>query len=113
MKTRTNDAIIPWEVILLSLLSKKDMYGSQMAKEIKSISNGKLSILMGSMYPILYKLTDEQCVEFYEKTIGRRLTVVYYHITKKGRKKLNDSLQEFRNDISLIENIMSLCDSKL
>ncbi|MBD5156869.1 MAG: PadR family transcriptional regulator [Butyrivibrio sp.] len=107
MKKRTNDIIIPWEMVLLALLSKEDMYGSQIAKEIKRLSDGKVTVLMGSMYPILYKLADEQCVEFYEKAVGRRLTVVYYHITEKGRARMMELLEEFRADISVVESIMS------
>lgn len=111
MKKRTNDIIIPWEMVLLSLLTKEDMYGSQIAKEIKSLSNGKFTILMGSMYPILYKLADEQCVEFYEKAVGRRLTVVYYHITDKGRERMMELLNEFRADIAVVESVMDACIS--
>ncbi|MCM1307828.1 MAG: PadR family transcriptional regulator [Butyrivibrio sp.] len=107
MRKRTNDIIIPWEMVLLALLSKEDMYGSQIAKEVKTLSNGKLTILMGSMYPILYRLADEQCVEFYEKAVGRRLTVVYYHITEKGRERMADLLKEFREDVKIVESIMS------
>lgn len=99
---------VPWELLLLSLLSKEDMYGSQMLKEIKSISEGKLSILMGSMYPILYRLSDNGCVEFYEKAIGRRLTVVYYHITDKGRDRLNDLMNEFREQVSIVGKFIDI-----
>lgn len=99
---------VPWELLLLSLLSKEDMYGSQMSKEIKSISEGKLSILMGSMYPILYGLSDNGCVEFYEKAIGRRLTVVYYHITDKGRDRLNDLMNEFREQVSIVGKFIDI-----
>lgn len=90
------------------MLSKEDMYGSQMAKEITSISNRKLKPLMGSMYPILYKLTDEECVEFYEKTVGRRSSVVYYHITDKGRDKTKALIKEFREHVSVIKKFMSI-----
>lgn len=99
---------VPWELLLLSLLSKEDMYGSQMSKEIKSISEGKLSILMGSMYPILYRLTDNECVEFYEKAIGRRLTVVYYHITDKGRSRLDELTNEFREQVSIVGKFIDI-----
>lgn len=99
---------VPWELLLLSLLSKEDMYGSQMSKEIKSISEGKLSILMGSMYPILYRLTDNECVEFYEKAIGRRLTVVYYHITDKGRSRLDELMNEFREQVSIVGKFIDI-----
>ena len=109
MRTKTTDALSPpWEMILLSLLSKEDMYGSQMAKEITSISNGKLKPLMGSMYPILYKLTDEECVEFYEKPVGRRSSVVYYHITDKGRENAKALIKEFREHVSVIKKFMSI-----
>lgn len=109
MKTKMTDTLpIPWELILLSMLSKEDLYGSQMAKQISSLSNGRMTPLMGSMYPILYRLTDEKCVEFYEKSVGRRSSVVYYHITEKGREKAKALIEDFRDQVSVVEMFMNM-----
>lgn len=111
MKKRTPDIIIPWEMILLSILSTKDMYGAQIEKRIKEFSEEKCPIPVSPFYQILYQLADAKYLEFYEKPKGRRLTVVYYHITKKGRERLDMLLKEFRDSVSSVENIISICTS--
>lgn len=97
------------EMILLALLSKEDKYGYQMAQEMKSLSEGKLTLLEGSMYPILYRLTDSGDIEAYEKQVGRRLTRVYYHLTDKGLERMQALLRSFREHISVVEAIIKEC----
>lgn len=90
------------------MLSKEDMYGSLIAKEITPLSNDKLKPLTGSIYSILYRLTDEECVESYEKAIGCRSSVVYYHITDKSREKARALIKEFCECVSVIKKFMSV-----
>lgn len=102
------------EMILLALLSNEDKYGYQMAQEMKALSEGKLTLLEGSMYPILYRLTDSGDIEAYEKQVGRRLTRVYYHLTDKGHDKMAELLRSFRDHVAIVEHIVDECgiDSK-
>lgn len=100
------------EMILLSLLCEGDMYGYQMAQEIKKRSNGEFSILEGSMYPILYRLTENGDVTYEEVKVGQRMTRVYYHITDIGRQHLKEKLQVFHDTISIIDNLTTMEDDK-
>lgn len=110
MRTRKKNAgNTPWEIIFLSLLSKEDMYGSQMYNELKTLSNGELSITTGAMYIILYKMADNGYIEYYEKNAGRRRTVVYYRLTKEGSEKLKELLKSFREQVIAVEKLMSIC----
>lgn len=93
------------EMILLSLLCEEDMYGYQMAQEIKKRSNGEFSILEGSMYPILYRLTANGDVTFEEKKVGERLTRVYYHITDAGKQDLQHMKDVFNHSVDIIETL--------
>ena len=52
------------EMFLLKLLSEEDMYGYQLSQELKKRSDGKYTILEGSMYPILYRLSDQSLLSF-------------------------------------------------
>ncbi|MCM1307136.1 MAG: PadR family transcriptional regulator [Butyrivibrio sp.] len=108
---RTNAKNTPWEIIFLSLLSRQDMYGSQMYKEIKTLSDGKLSVTTGAMYLILYKMSDNNYVEYYEKTSGRRRVMVYYRITDAGREKLKALIKKFREQVGAVEKLLSICEA--
>ena len=57
------------EMLLLKLLSEQDMYGYQLSQQLKKRSNQYYTVLEGSMYPILYRLTDEKYISFYEKKV--------------------------------------------
>lgn len=78
------------EMFLLKLLSEHDMYGYQLSQELKKRSDGRYSILEGSMYPILYRLSDQKQISFYEEKAGKRQTRVYYHLEPSGLDYLNE-----------------------
>lgn len=100
------------EMLLLALLSDEDKYGYQMAQELKKLTDHKLTLLEGSMYPILYRLTDNEDITAYEKQVGRRLTRVYYHLTDKGREHMKDLIASFREHVDVVEHVISECHAE-
>lgn len=97
------------EMLLLKLLSEQDMYGYQLSQELKKRSNQQYTILEGSMYPILYRLTDEQYISCYEKKVGVRQTRVYYHMEETGNLHYKKLVKSYREYTKLIEFLL---DSK-
>lgn len=83
------------EMLLLKLLSESDMYGYQMTQELKKRSSALYTILEGSMYPILYRLSDQGLISFYEKKVTQRQFRVYYHLEKTGVEYLNQLLSDY------------------
>lgn len=106
-KTTLKKATI--EMLLLKLLSEQDMYGYQLSQELKKRSLGNYVILEGSMYPILYRLTDQNYISFYEKKVGKRQTRVYYHLEPTGHDYFSAMRQEYESYIGLIDFLL---DSK-
>lgn len=94
------------EMLLLKLLSEKDMYGYQLSQELKKRSNGIYTILEGSMYPILYRLTDQNHISFYETKVGKRQTRVYYHIEPTGLEYFQQMVQSYQNYSALIDFLL-------
>ena len=47
------------EMLALLILNEDDAHGYRIVQEIKDRSDGRLIIKEGSLYPILYKLSDE------------------------------------------------------
>lgn len=90
------------EMLLLKLLSEEDMYGYQLSQELKKRSGGNYTILEGSMYPILYRLTDQNHISFYEKKTGKRQTRVYYHLEASGLDYLKELIQSYSDYTALI-----------
>ena len=61
-------------------------------------SHELIDIKEGTMYPILYKLLDENYISSYEKVIERKVRV-YYHIEEKGKEKLLEMINRCFNFI--------------
>ena len=82
------------DMLLLCIIAKQDCYGYEITKQIKLYSHELIDIKEGTMYPILYKLLDENYISSYEKVIDRKVRV-YYHIEEKdARKKIKKINQE-------------------
>ncbi len=80
------------ELVVLSLLSREDMYAGQIAQAIEEHSGGAVSIVFP--YSALYRLISAGYIwEAYKNAApdGRRRQ--YYQITDKGREHLEE-LQE-------------------
>ena len=82
-------------MLLLSLLSRGDMYGYQMIQQMKLISKDTFELKEGTIYPILHSLENDGAVEAYwqDSADGRRRK--YYRITEDGRQLLNDKRREW------------------
>ncbi len=97
------------EMLLLHLLKEEgDCYGYQLSQLINQRSNGVLIIPEGSMYPTLYKLIDNQYITDYKKTVGKRMTRVYYHLEPSGAQRLSELIEDYIEVASAIETIMGI-----
>ena len=72
------------ELLVLHLLTKEDLYGYQITQAFEKKSQGDYTMLEGSLYPVLYRLSAEGCVSEYTKLAGVRRTRKYYHLEPKG-----------------------------
>ena len=102
----TNLKHAAFELILLPILKEKDMYGYQLAEEIKRRTNDKLTILEGSMYTILNRLKENGDVSFRIEIVGKKMPRVYYHITDTGLKHLDEMLITFNEYVKIIGSVI-------
>ena len=84
-------------MMLLGLLGTSDMYGYQMIQEITERSKGTFEFKEGSLYPVLHELEKKQLIESYWENTTLKRKRKYYHITKKGRVKFNEKLDDWQN----------------
>ena len=91
--------------IILKLLSEKGrMYGYEITQSVKLISEGKIELTFGALYPILHKLEQDGVVKTDSEVINNR-NRIYYSLTEKGnstaREKIAE-LEEFVNTLKLL-----------
>lgn len=92
-------------LLVLSVISKKDMYGYQIIKTIEIASEDVFSLNEGTLYPILHSLEAEKCLESYWcEAEGRKRK--YYKITTKGLNELADKKQEWNTFSTAVTKIL-------
>ncbi len=92
--------------IILKMLSERErMYGYEMYQEVKEISEGKIVLKDGSLYPALQKMTSDGLLSFKEENVGGRIRK-YYYITKKGQKEKTAHVEELKDFISTLTKIV-------
>ena len=82
-------------LVILGLLRKEDMYGYQLVQETERISGGRIVTQEGSLYPVLYKLVDQELISDRRVQVGKRMTRVYYHLEPAGEQRLQELLREY------------------
>lgn len=89
------------DILLLNLLSGKDMYGYEMVKVLKDKSDQLYNMGEGTLYPALKRMEKKQWLQSYwsETQHGRRK---YYQITEEGSAVLEKKLEEWNNIHHLI-----------
>lgn len=86
------------ELLLLRLLDQQEMYGYELVRSIKTITNEAISLGEGVIYPVLHSLERNGALKSKRKAVAGR-TRVYYSLTRKGR----DRLAKLRDDWSRIQ----------
>ena len=74
------------EICVLTLISKKDMYGYEIVQNISKV----IEVNEGTIYPILRRLTKEGYFETYILESNEGPARKYYKITDSGKKILSE-----------------------
>ena len=76
-------------MLVLELLAKKSMYGYEMIQTLKGTSEDFFALKEGTLYPILYRLEDNDFAKSsWSEPKDGKAPKKYYEITKKGRERL-------------------------
>ena len=92
--------------IILKLLSEQErMYGYEMSMKVKELSDGKILLKDGSLYPALQKMTSDGLLSFKEENVGGRVRK-YYYLTKYGHKQKTAYVEELKDFIATLNKIV-------
>lgn len=93
-------------LLILSLLSRKAMYGYEIAATVHHDTSGAFTWREGSLYPSLHKLEQTGLItgKWEEKESGRKRR--YYHITKQGRAVLKEKENAWKELCTAVQNIL-------
>ncbi|MFQ6792686.1 MAG: PadR family transcriptional regulator [Thomasclavelia sp.] len=99
------------DMLILSILNKKDCYGYELVKLIKTISDNNLDIKEGTLYPIIYNLLNKNYISSYNIPNKNRIRV-YYRIEDTGREYLVQCRKQYIKTHTGIMNILNYGEDK-
>lgn len=94
------------QIMLLSLLSRGDMYGYQMIQELKLISGNVFELKEGTIYPLLHALEGDGAVASYWKDTSEGRRRKYYRLTDAGRLMLKDRRSEWTDYVTAVNKVI-------
>ncbi|MBE6772765.1 MAG: PadR family transcriptional regulator [Ruminococcaceae bacterium] len=83
------------DLVVLSVLREKDMYGYEIVKAIEEKSGGRFQLPLGTLYPVLYRFLESGCLSDRDEIVNKRLRK-YYHLEQKGEEFYKEALAEYR-----------------
>lgn len=92
-------------MLILKLLSEKDMYGYEMIATLRERSNNVFELKAGSLYPLLHSMEEKNLVVSFEKEVLGKIRK-YYSLTKEGKKVLKQKEEEWKEYTQAVADVM-------
>ena len=94
-------------MLILKLLSEKDMYGYEMIDTLRQKSQNVFELKAGTLYPLLHSLEEKGLLVVYEQEVGGK-TRKYYSLTNQGGKLLEKKKEEWKKYSEAVLNVLAL-----
>jgi PadR family transcriptional regulator PadR len=96
------------QTIILKLLKDQGrMYGYEITQRVKGLSEGRLLLTEGALYPTLHKLEADGLVKTELVALGKRVRK-YYTLTTVGQRSAQERVVEFMDFIRTMSNVLQV-----
>ncbi|WP_276374846.1 PadR family transcriptional regulator [Chryseolinea sp. H1M3-3] len=96
------------QTILLKVLKDHGkMYGYEITQRVKELSEDRILLTEGALYPSLHKLESEGILKTETVMMGKRVRK-YYSLTPEGRSLAKERVNEFVDFIKTMSNVLQL-----
>jgi len=94
------------KTIVLKLLKEDGpMHGYLITQKVDQMTNGKIKLTYGALYPILHKLENEGVLVHASEIVNNRIRI-YYALTDKGHSVVIERLKELTEFIDSLQRII-------
>ena len=93
-------------LILKVLSDNGQMYGYELTQHVKKLTDGKIILKEGSLYPMLHKMLNEGLLVTEDEYIGKRLRR-HYKITEVGRAKADEQVENLIEFFEMMKSLMT------
>ena len=97
------------KTIVLKLLKENGrMYGYEITRKVQELTEGRIKLTYGALYPVLHKLESEGVLITESENLNNRIRI-YYLLTPKGQSVVAEKIKELNEFIGSLQRIV---DSK-
>jgi PadR family transcriptional regulator PadR len=93
------------ELVVLRLLADREMYGYEIARSIKTVTQDLLSVGEGVLYPALHALESRRVLRSRSVRVDGRVRI-YYSLTARGKTRLARLTSDWRRMSQGVESIL-------
>ena len=94
------------KTIILKLLEEEGpMHGYAITRKVEELTDGKIKLTYGALYPILHKLESEKILVTKSENYNNRIRV-YYSLTRKGHSVVVEKIKELNEFIESLQRII-------
>jgi len=94
------------KTIVLKLLKENGrMYGYEITRKVEDLTEGKIKLTYGALYPVLHKLESEEVLITESENFNNRVRI-YYSLTPKGHSVVAEKLKELNEFIESLQRII-------
>jgi PadR family transcriptional regulator, regulatory protein PadR len=94
------------DLLILRIVALEPLHGYGIVRRIEQMSGEALQIRQGSLYPALYRMEQRGLLTADWKTNESGKEAKYYHLTRAGRKALQEETEGWKRLRSAIDLIL-------
>jgi len=94
-------------IVLKVLKDHGRMYGYEITQRVKELSEGRIALTEGALYPLLHRLEAEGVVKTEVMAIGKRMRK-YYTLTTDGRSLAKTRVAEFKDFVETMTRVLNI-----
>jgi transcriptional regulator len=84
------------ELAILAVLSRENLHGYEISRQIESQTDGALTFDMASLYPMLYRLERQGFIKGQWETVSNGRRRRCYRLTAEGKKRLQPLRKQWK-----------------
>jgi PadR family transcriptional regulator, regulatory protein PadR len=92
--------------IVLKLLAENGrMYGYELTQKVEELTQGKIKLTYGALYPVLHKLEVDGAVTTESENFNNRIRI-YYKLTPEGNNFAAEKIKELQDFVEVISSLI-------
>jgi len=95
------------KTIVLKILEEKGrIYGYEITRIVEELTDSKIKLTYGALYPVLHKLEHEGALVTESENFNNRIRI-YYSLTPEGHSLVAEKIKEMKEFIESIQCIVN------